>query len=120
MKLYLDDDSASALLQRLLQVAGHDVQVPAEVGLSGQTDTIHVAHAINQDRVCLTRNYRDFEHLHLLILQARGHHPGILVVRRDNDPRRNLSPRDIVRAIRNLEAAGVSLPDRYVILNHWQ
>jgi hypothetical protein len=120
MKLYLDDDSASALLQRLLQVAGHDVQVPAEVGLSGQPDAVHLAHAISQGRVSLTRNYRDFEHLHLLVLQAQGHHPGILVVRRDNDARRNLSPRDIVRAIRNLEAAGVNLRDRYEILNHWQ
>jgi hypothetical protein len=120
MRLYLDDDSASALLQRLLQAAGHDVQVPADVGLSGEPDGIHLTHPIRDNRVCLSRNYRDFEILHLLVLQAQGHHPGILVVRRDNDPRRNLSPRDIVRAIRNLETAGITLADRYEILNHWQ
>jgi hypothetical protein len=29
MRLYLDDDSAAALLARLLRQAGHDVRVPA-------------------------------------------------------------------------------------------
>jgi hypothetical protein len=33
MRLYLDDDSASALLTRLLRQAGHDVRVPSEVGM---------------------------------------------------------------------------------------
>lgn len=36
MKLYLDDDSASPLLAKLLGQAGHDVQSPADVGLSGE------------------------------------------------------------------------------------
>jgi hypothetical protein len=35
MKLYLDDDSASATLVQLLQRAGHDVLVPAGLGVSG-------------------------------------------------------------------------------------
>jgi hypothetical protein len=43
-----------------------------------------------------------------------------LVVRRDDNTKRNLSPRDIVRAIRNLQAAGQPLPDQYIILNNWQ
>jgi hypothetical protein len=32
MRLYLDDDSASLLLARLLRQAGHDVQVPGGAG----------------------------------------------------------------------------------------
>jgi hypothetical protein len=55
------------------------------------------------------RNHEDFEELHLLIRQAQGAHPGILAVRRDNDPRRNMNPLDIVRALRNLENAGVPI-----------
>jgi len=120
MRLYLDDDIASALLPQLLRNAGHDVQIPSDVGKAGKEDPVHLTHAIDEGRVFLSRNYRDFEHLHVLILHAQGHHPGILVVRRDNDPRRNMSPRDIVRAIRNLEKAGVPLVDEYYILNHWQ
>ena len=33
MKLYLDDDTASPLLAKLLRKAGHDVQIPSEVAL---------------------------------------------------------------------------------------
>jgi predicted nuclease of predicted toxin-antitoxin system len=120
MRLYLDDDVASALLTALLRAAGHDVQVPADVALAGHTDPEHLAHAVRDARVLLSRNYRDFEHLHMLVLTVQGHHSGILLVRRENDPSRNMSPRDIVRAIRNLEAAGVPLADECYPLNPWR
>src|SRR5262249_1972064 len=120
MRLYLDEDTASALLPSLLRNAGHDVQVPADVGLSSRHDAAQLLHSIREDRVFLSRNYRDFENLHLLVLGSSGHHPGIMVVRRDDDPRRNLSPRDVVRAIRNLIAAGVPIADEYHIQNHWR
>src|SRR5262249_33506457 len=120
MRIYLDEDIASALLPRLLRKAGYDVQVPSDAGLGGRLDPEQLAHAIREDRVSLTRNYRDFEALHLLLRVAGGHHPGIMVVRRDNDPSRNLSPRDIVRAIHNLEGAGIPVVDEYHVLNHWK
>jgi hypothetical protein len=120
MRLYLDDDAVSGLLVRLLRQAGHEVQIPADAGLTGQPDPVHLAHTIRESRVTLTRNYRDFELLHALVMQAGGHHPGILVIRRDDNTQRNMSPRDIVRAIRNLEAAGVPIADEYIILNAWQ
>ena len=44
----------------------------------------------------------------------------MIVIRREDDPRRNMSPRDIVCALANLEAAGVSLADQYIVLNPWQ
>jgi hypothetical protein len=83
-------------------------------------DPVHLAYAIGADRLCLTRNYGDFQELHHLLMVAKGHHPGILPVRRDNDPRRNLSPHDIARALRELGAAGVPLVDCCYVLNHWQ
>ena len=91
MRLYLDDDSAAALLVRLLRNAGHDVQTPPTVGLAGQDDPIHLTWAIRENRVLLSRNYKDFEQLHLLIQQSQGRHAGILVVRQDNNPRRDLT-----------------------------
>jgi hypothetical protein len=120
MRLYLDDDSVSALLVRLLAQAGHDVQQPADVGMSGLDDPIHLTHAVRQDRVLLSHNYRDFENLHDLIKAVGGRHPGIFVVRKDNNPRRDLHERGIVRAIAKLIAAGVPIADQYTILNHWR
>jgi hypothetical protein len=120
MRLYLDDNSANPVLVKLLQKSHHDVEVPRDAGLSGEADPVHLRHAIIATRVMLTRNYDDFLDLHDLILAAQGHHPGILVVREDNDPRRDMKPGDIVRALANLEAAGVPIADSYLILNHWR
>lgn len=121
MRIYIDDDSVGPGLIRLLRRDGHDVQVPADVGLAGSSDQAHLAHAIRDQRAVLTRNYGDFEDLHdLVALAAQGHHQGILVVRYDNNPRNNMSLGDIARAVRNLETAGVPIADSYHELNHWQ
>ncbi|HZU35189.1 MAG TPA: DUF5615 family PIN-like protein [Gemmataceae bacterium] len=120
MRLYLDDDSASPLLARLLRNASHDVQAPADAGMAGKDDAIHLAHAVRQQRVLRSRNYTDFENLHDLVAAVQGHHPGILVVRQDNNPRRDLAPGGIVRAIANLLAGGVPIGNQYIILNHWR
>jgi hypothetical protein len=121
MRLYIDDDSVDPGLLRLLRRDGHDVQAPADVGLAGSSDQVHLAHAIRDRRPVLTRNYKDFDALHdLVVLAANGHHAGILVVLFDNNPRNNMSSGDIARAIRNLEKAGVPIADSYHELNHWQ
>ena len=104
MRLYIDDDSVDPSLIRLLRRDGHDVQIPADAGLAGSSDQVHVAHAIRDRRAVLTRNYKDFEALHdLVVSAANGHHAGILVVRYDNNPRNNMSSGDIATALRNLE-----------------
>jgi hypothetical protein len=120
MRLYLDDDSADPLLAQLLRNAGHDVELPNNAGLSGEPDAVHLTHAIGDARVLMTKNYRDYEYLHNLIIVAQGHHPGILVVRQDNDPKRDLTSRGVVRELAKLEAAGVPIADSYHILNHWR
>jgi hypothetical protein len=121
MRLYLDDDSVDPGLIRLLRGDGHDVRVPTDVGLVGSTDQVHLAHAIRDWRAILTRNFKDFQALHDLVVSAAGgHHEGILVVLFDNDPRNNMSLGDIARAVRNLEKAGVAMADSYHELNHWQ
>jgi len=116
MRIYLDDDCASRLLIGQLRGAGHDVQSPADVGLSGQDDAVHLRQAVREQRVMVTRNYRDFLNLHDLVIDAQGHHPGI----KDNDPKRDLKGSGIVRAIANLLAAGMATADQYIILNHWR
>jgi predicted nuclease of predicted toxin-antitoxin system len=120
MKLYLDDNVASAILAGLLRQAGHDVQVPADVGLTHEDDAVHLAHAINEGRVAISEDHDDFGNLHHLILCAQGHHPGIWVVRRDNNPKRDLKPSGIVRAIAKLTMAGVPILDNFHVLNQWR
>ena len=118
MNLYLDDDSADALLVRLLMAEAHDVQVPAQAKIAGGHDVTHFMYTIGVDRVLLTHNHDDFKRLHELVLLVEGHHPGMLIG--DNNPTRDLQPRGIVRALRNLVASGVSIPDQMHILNHWR
>lgn len=120
MRIYLDEDIASALLARLLRRAGHDVLLPTDLGLGGEPDSVVLRNAIREDRVLLSRNYRDFENLHLLVLEAQGRHRGILVERFDDDPKHNMTPKEIVRAVGNIEASGISLANEYQILNQWQ
>ena len=120
MNLYLDDDSASPLLARLFNQAGHDVQLPRDAVLFGADDPVHLTHTIRANRVCLSGNHDDFLILHNLVMEAQGHHPGVIIVRRDNNPRRDLSPRGIVHALGNLLAANVLIADQFIILNHWR
>jgi predicted nuclease of predicted toxin-antitoxin system len=96
------------------------VELPAEANIAGESDSVHLAHAIREDRVCLTRDYSDFDNLHDLLMIAQGHHPGILLIREENNPRRDMRPRDIVRAINNVQAAGISMDDQCHVLNHWR
>lgn len=120
MNLYLDDDSVDPLLIRLLRHAHHDVQIPRDIGRMGDPDAAHLRHAVLTGRVFLTHNQSDFQFLHELLVDAQGHHPGILVVCRDNDPTRDLTPRGIVRALAKLVAAAVPMANQFHVLNHWR
>ncbi len=120
MNFYLDDDSVDPLFVQLLRSAGHYVRIPADIGQTGSYDAAHLRHAIRERRVLITGNHDDFAFLHDLILDAEGHHPGIFVVRRDNNPRRDMTPRGVVRAIENLLYANIPIADELTVLNHWR
>jgi polyphosphate kinase len=120
MKLYQDEDTSSVRLTQLLRKAKHDVQTTTEAGLRGRNDAVQQRHAIQTGRVLLTQNYDDFEELHDLIREAQGHHPGILVVRKDNNRKRDMDDHDIVSALAKLIASGVAVADEFIILNQWQ
>ena len=119
MRLYLDDDIVDGLLVKLLRKAGHDVQVPSDIGRYGADDPVHLTHAVTADRVFLPHNHKDFKQLHDLVITATGHHSGILIVRKDND-RRDLKPPGIVRALARLIASGTPIANQYIILNNYR
>lgn len=120
--LYLDDCSNSDLLAELLRQAGHRVVRPTdeEVDLSGEDDDVHFAFAAADGLAILTKNPADFKALHDL----DPRHSGILAVYQDNDPSRDMSNPDIVRAIRNLEEAalqgGLPIAGEFHTLNDWR
>jgi predicted nuclease of predicted toxin-antitoxin system len=120
MNLYLDDNSAKPSLVNLLRRAAHQVAVPADLGMTGSSDPRHLASCALQMLALLTRDYDDFLDLHDLVQATQGRHAGILVVRADNDPTRDMKDRDIVRALVNLEQAHVPIANDFHILNHWR
>jgi predicted nuclease of predicted toxin-antitoxin system len=120
MKLHLDDNLASASLASHLRNAGHVAVLPSDIGTAGFSDAQHLAKAANSAAVSLTADHEDFLDLHLLVQATGGRHPGILVVRRDNDASRDMKDRDVVRAIANLEAASVPIENELHVLNHWR
>ena len=77
-------------------------------------------HAIRTGRVLLTYDHEDFTLLNELVLLAGGHHPGILIVRRDNDATRAMSSGTIVRAIHNLTVSNSPISDAVHVLNQWR
>jgi predicted nuclease of predicted toxin-antitoxin system len=120
MNIYVDDNMNKPVLVAMLRRAGHQVIVPPDVGAQGASDARHFIHAITNASVVLTMDHDDFEDLHLVVRASRGQHPGILIVRSDNDASRDMKDHEIVRAIRNLEQAGVPIADDMHVLNHWR
>ena len=84
--------------------------------MTGAPDEAHLAHAQASSRVILTKNPDDFMELH----RTSPHHAGILAVYQDNDPIKDMSYADIVRAIANLEQTGVTIAGGFWSLNAYQ
>jgi hypothetical protein len=87
---------------RLLEAAGHQVTTPTQAGIAGLDDEIHFRFAAEHGYVLLTKNPDDFQELHAKDSQ----HAGVLLIYQDNNPDRDMSHADIVKAIANLEQAG--------------
>jgi Domain of unknown function (DUF5615) len=56
MTISFDDDSASRQRSAVLRKAGHEISTPADLGISGAPDAVHLTRAIRDGRVLLTRN----------------------------------------------------------------
>lgn len=122
LNLYLDDCANANLLADLLDKAGHRVARPtdAAVGLEGADDEAHFQFAVAHALTVITKNPADF----LVFHEAQPKHPGILGIYQDNDPSRDMSDAEVVRAVANVEAAAESGGDpiagHFHVLNHWR
>jgi hypothetical protein len=96
------------------------VVIPSALGIAGENDPVHLAHVVVNKRILLSGNHEDFDELHDLVLASEGHHPGILVVRKDNDKKRDMNPPAIDRAVANLCDSATPLADTLHVLNPWR
>ena len=116
LEIYLDDCACAKALISLLRAAGHEVVTPDDAGIARQSDDVHFRYAQSHDLVILTFNVDDFAELH----GADSRHAGIFGVHQDNDVTRDMSYADIMRAIANIEAAGVDVRGTLQPLNAWR
>ena len=120
MRFFINENLSSPRLGSRLRAQGHDPVLASDVGLLSVTYAIVLIFAIAKDLPVWTRDSEDFEDLHDLVMAAVGHHPGILIVRFDNDPHHNLTDRRIATAISKLESCGVPIRDRIHVVNQWR
>jgi predicted nuclease of predicted toxin-antitoxin system len=115
LSLLVDEDSQAKYLVQLLRAANHNVLTVNEAGIAGFPDDKVLDYARQHSRILLTRNCNDFRELH----QANSTHPGIIAIYQDAEPANNLGYQAIVKAISNLEDAGLELGNQFVVLNQW-
>src|SRR5262249_26974332 len=120
MRVLVDENMSSRRPADRLRAAGHDVALALDVGLVAASDARVLTWAVGRGLPVLTRDHEDFADLHDLVRAVGGHHPGLLVVRFDNDPRHNLTERGVATALANLEDSGVAVADQIHVLNHWR
>jgi predicted nuclease of predicted toxin-antitoxin system len=120
MNLYLDDNRMDQALVGLLRKAGHTVVCSRDAALEGKSDPLHLEYAVRHGLAVLTADRVDFWQLHNLIVTSGGKHPGILVVRFDNDRTRDMKPKHVVAAVGKLERSGIDITTQVVVLNAWR
>ncbi|MCL5103771.1 MAG: DUF5615 family PIN-like protein [Armatimonadetes bacterium] len=113
--LLVDEDLESRHLLRLLKSARHDVRTATEEGLDARPDALVLQRAQDSNRALLTRNAKHFRELH----DSGAKHSGILVVYRERNPSKSMSHADVLRALSNLQRAGLDLTGQFVSLNSW-
>lgn len=120
LRLLVDECLLNRLLVDALTAAGHDVQTVSQANLISKPDDAVFKHAIAENRVVITSNCSDFVALIETHVAAGQHHPGILLVFLYNNPNKDMSVSEIIKAITNFEATGVPMADRYISLAQYR
>ncbi|HEY9786414.1 MAG TPA: DUF5615 family PIN-like protein [Candidatus Obscuribacterales bacterium] len=116
LKLLLDEDSQERILVAKLKKAGHDVVTAKEADLLARLDSEVLAYAVDNGRIVLTRNCEDFCNEAASFKEKGQAHHGILLRYEKNDPKKDMSYDDIIKAIAKIEKA-VARGD-LVLANH--
>ena len=113
--IYLDDCTYDKELVGLLRREGYKVTTPVEAGMLGAKDPDHFRFAVNHGLTILTENTDDFIELH----KQNPNHSGILLVYKENDPKKDMSNHEILRAINNVVGLNIPLSGQLIALNMW-
>ena len=99
LRLYLDECAYSKYLRNVLlgEPYRHYVETPADAGIRGRADSVHLAYARDHDLILVTKDPDDFKRLH----RQNPSHPGIFVIYQNGDSR-DLTNGDVGQAIQNL------------------
>lgn len=119
LRLLLDEDIQRKLLVELLTRAGHDVKTVNDAGLVRQEDFKVFRYAIEDNRIIMTHNCKDFIFLHEQAVKKNLEHSGILGVYRHNNPSKDMSLKAIIKAIYNLEISLCPCNNQFISLNNW-
>jgi flagellar motility protein MotE (MotC chaperone) len=79
IRLYLDEDSSSIVLARMLRQAGYDVLSALEAGNLEWSDEEQLEFAIAKGRVLYTANQADFARIHHVFADEGRRHFGIII-----------------------------------------
>jgi hypothetical protein len=120
MRLLLDENMSDPSFAARLRARRHDPVLAHDAGLLSASDPRVLIWAIGHALPVLTRNTDDFEDLHELIMAAGGHHPGLILIYFDADPRQRLSDGAIASALSKVESSSVPITDGLHVLNHWR
>jgi len=96
---------------------GHDVVSTQDLGKDSALDPEVFELAQLHGRVVLTKNTEDYFDLHEKH-KDKGHF-GVLAIYEHADPDRDMSYKDVVQALANIEGAGVVLANSFQSLNAW-
>jgi len=78
-RLYFDED-ADARLAVALRQRGYDVVTTADVGLLEASDEEQLVYAASQQRVLVTHNITHFPKVHVVWVETRREHWGIIIL----------------------------------------
>lgn len=117
MKLLVDEDTKAEILLSRLRAAGHDVVTTHDLGKDSAADPEIFGLAQDLGRLVLTQNIEDYLELHERSGKS-GHH-GILVIHKSGAPVKDMSYKDIIQAIANIEASGINPANSFHSLNAW-
>ena len=113
MRLYVDEDIASAELLARLTAAGHEVLAP----LRGEPDARCWRYAQEHAAAVITMDAVDF----VALAEASASHHGLILGYRRNDPTRDLTIASIAQAIgRVTEVYPDGIADQILVLNQFQ
>lgn len=119
MRIYLDDDADINLYIAILSAAGFEIISPRKIGMRHKSDIGHIKTATRLNATILTHN-GDFSIIHKSFLNEKKSHYGIFIVYRYNNPKKDMKPFHIVRAIKNIISLNLPIPNSLYNLNQFK